>query len=140
MAKFQSWLTTARASGLLVTVLAYAMLCGPARATPPAQALFGTINGQAVAMYAGDSAFGLCIQGEAQQPGNPWVSFMTFDCGITQASLDAHGGAAGYITYMLPDINLRIKSYFGGGSGVAAQLDDAFNSSFKYVGASIAPK
>jgi hypothetical protein len=115
-------------------------LAAPAMATPPAQALFGTINGQAVAMYAGDSAFGLCIQGEAQQPGQPWVPVMTIECGITQATLDAQGGAKGYITYLLPDINLRLKAYFGGGSGVAAQLDEAFNVSFKYVGASLQPK
>ena len=121
-------------------IIACLILATPALATPPAQALFGTINGQAVALYASNSSFGICFQGEAQQPGQPWVSFMTFDCGITQASLDDHGGAAGYITYMLPDINLRIKGYFGGGSGVEAQLDEAFNTSFKFVGASLQPK
>ena len=129
-----------RLSNLLLTVFAFVMLSAPAVATPPAQALFGVINGQNVALYAGDSTFGLCIQGEAQQPGQPWVPVMTIECGITQSTIDAQGGAKGYITYLLPDINLRLKGYFSGGSGVAAQLDEAFNVSFKYVGNSLQPK
>ena len=125
---------------VLLAAIWVAMLPSYARATPPAQALFGTINGQGAAIYVSNSTFGYCFQGEAQQPGNPWVNFMTFDCGITQASLDAHGGPAGYITYMLPDINARISGYFGGGSGVEAQMDEAFNASFKFVGSSLQPK
>lgn len=124
----------------LLSAIWVACLPKLAAATPPAQALFGTINGQSVAIYASNSSFGVCFQGEAQQPGQPWTSFMTFDCGIDQGKLDAHGGAAGYITYMLPDINARISGYFGGGSGIEAQLDEAFNASFKFVGASLQPK
>ena len=129
-----------RLSNLLLTVFAFAMLCGPAKATPPASALFGTINGQAVALYASDSAFGLCIQGEAQAPGQPWNPVLTIECGIDQGKLDAHGGAAGFITWVLPDINIRLKAYFQGGSDAAGQLNNAFTTAFKISGGQLLPK
>lgn len=125
---------------MLKSVIALFLMTGAAQATPPSGALFGTINGQQVGIYAGDSAFGTCLQGEAQAPGQPWAPVFTLECGIDQSKLDAHGGAAGFITWMLPDINLRLTAYFGGGSGVAGQLNTSLTTAFKISGGQLVPK
>lgn len=129
-----------RRFSLLLTVLLFAILSAPAKATPPSNALFGVINGSNVAIYAGDSALGACIQTEAQSPGQAWVPVNTMECGIDQGKLDAHGGAAGYITYLLPDLNRVLQSYFGGGSDVKAQINSALTTAFKLSGGALAPR
>ena len=133
-------LKTLQSSTLLLTTLLCAMLSKPAGATPPANALYGTINGQSVAIYAGDSAFGTCLQGEAQAAGQPWVPVFTLECGIDQGKLDAHGGAAGFITWLLPDINLRLTTFFGGGGDVKGQLNSAFTTAFRISGGQLVPR
>lgn len=131
---------TLQSSALLATTLLCAILSEPAKATPPANALFGTINGQSVAIYAGDSAFGTCLQGEAQATGQPWTPVFTLECGIDQGKLDAHGGSAGYVTYLLPDINLRLTTYFGGGGDVKGQLNSALTTAFRISNGQLVPK
>lgn len=125
--------------GLLATLSLCVMLSGPAKATPPMQALYGTIGSTPVAIYAENSSLGVCVRLEAQR-GIEWASVFSIECGIEQPKLDSHGGAVGYIVYILPDINLRLDSYFQGGTSIEAKLDEAFNTSFKFLGTHLVPK
>lgn len=125
---------------LAITIgLAASLLSWQAWAVPPAQALYGQINGTPVAIYAGDSSLGLCIIGEAQVSGT-WVSVLSKQCGITQATLDAHGGAKGLIEWLRPDINASLRGFFGGGGDVAGQLDQSLNVDFAISGGQLVPK
>ena len=128
-----------RPFSLLVTVFAFAILSAPAKATPPAQALYGTINGQPVAIFAENSAMGVCLRGETQQ-ATAWVPVFSIECGLTVAKIESHGGGAGYVTWLLPDINARLSGYFKGGTGAEAILDEALNVSFRIAGTALVPR
>ena len=121
------------------------MWSAPAKADPPAAALFGSINGRNVAIYAQNSAFGICLELDTQNSAGAWYNFRNIECGIDQGKLDAKGGAAGYITYLLPDINGALATQFGGSSNdpaalVIQQVDTALSTAFKFSGAAVVPR
>lgn len=127
-----------RPFSLLVTVFAFAILSGPAKAAPPSSALFGSVNGTPVAVYAQDSGFGTCFMMDEQINGQ-WVNWYQQFCNTSQADLDAHGGAVGFITYMLPNLNQGLANHFVG-AGVSGQLNSGLTTAFKFSGAALVPK
>lgn len=116
------------------------LLSSSAFADPPGDALFGEINGFAVAAYAQDGPLGICIELDRINTQGTWINFRNLMCGITQTTLDAHGGAVGLIQYNLSDINAAIQTQFGGGSGVIGQINTGFRTGYKFVGTSMQPK
>ena len=126
-----------RPFSLLATVFAFAILSAPAKATPPSNALRGTINGTPVALYVGPAGFADCFLFEWQVSGGAWESpFSPIGCGnISQASVDAAGGPVPFIASWLPYINPSIAGAFGGAGGISAQLNTAFTTAFKFTGA-----
>ncbi len=125
---------------IVIALAALWIWASPAWATPPAQALFGFINNQSTAIYAGNSSVGVCIEIETQTAPGIWVFISTMECGLTVDKVNSHGGAQGYIEYIRPDINRILSSYFGGGTDVEAMLDEGFNTFFKFVGTQLVPK
>ena len=120
-------------------IIALFLLAAPAFAAPPADALFGAVNGTPTAAYAADSQLGTCLYMDAQI-GTAWTTFWQRECGIQQPTLDAKGGATGYITYMLPDYDAALQAYFGGATGVIGQINTSLRTSFKFSGTTLAPK
>ena len=120
-------------------LLGFTLLMQRAHAAPPADALFGAVNGTPTAAYSADSQLGTCLYMDAQI-GTAWTTFWQRECGIQQSTLDAQGGATGYITYMLPDFNAGLQAYFGGGTGVIGQINTSLRTSFKFSGTTLAPR
>lgn len=121
-------------------LFAIALYLAPAVAwaTPPSNALMGTIESRPVALYAGPAGFADCFIFEWQMPNGSWESpFTPLACGnISQSSVDAAGGPVPFINSWLPYINASIATAFGGQGGVDAQLNTALTTAFKFSGSS----
>lgn len=78
--------------------------------------------------------------GEVQQGAN-WVSVFSIQCEANlEGAIAQHGDARGYITWLLPDVNIRLNSFFNGGSNGEAAIDEALNTSFAISGGQLVPK
>lgn len=123
---------------MLKAVIALFLFVVPAEAAPASGALFGTVNGTPVAVYAQDSGFGTCFMMDEQINGQ-WVNWYQQFCNTSQADLDAHGGAVGFITYMLPNLNQGLANHFVG-AGVSGQLNSGLTTAFRFSGAALVPR